>query len=216
MLINLSSWTEKHLIVVTPLLLEKAEKLTFLSDILITVSNMNLKRIIGWTLSASMLMNVGLGMLERKVANAYEVNLAIYGPDHPEDMARFGGFTLYRLHYGEESLANKYSGCGSVLDEHGLPDSKYPYHVDIKASTCVPNVVEQNVPGKPEYGTTTYAHVCMYTLDLPDNKTFYITTTPHMYPDYSWSGCPSNELSINTKTGNLRIAPLESFRIKTN
>lgn len=133
-----------------------------------------------------------------------ELVLHWLGPDHPEDFERFGGFTGYYVHWSTSPIAENYGGtCESILDEHGRPGDKYPSRFQVLASNsgCKSNVVKENVPGKPEYGTRTFAHECTVSLGgLPKDIPLYMSVSVYAinptFWDFEYWGCPSREFTV--------------------
>jgi hypothetical protein len=131
-----------------------------------------------------------------------EVNLNFVGPDHAEDFDKFGGMRGYNIHWGTVSLENSFPDvlCGNILNWNGRPDDKYPHRVDIDPAVenCQANVVKENVPGDPRYGTSTYTHECNVTIrNLPEEQPIFLAMSPHMNVGTDlWWGCPTKEINF--------------------
>ena len=77
----------------------------------------------------------------------------------------------------------------------------------VAASTtdCVANVELQNAPGKPQYGTQTYAHECTVTVrDLPIGVPIYLVISSYMegfdlWEGRQWWSCPTKEIELTAK-----------------
>ena len=132
------------------------------------------------------------------------VVLRWHGPDHPEDFDKFGGITGYHIHWSTSPVdINMTTACGTIIDEHGRPDDKYSFRVQVlgTSSACQPRITHQNSPDSPRYGTTTYAHECTYKVTgLPQDIPLYFTISAFMGdPDQintQWWGCPMKEFTL--------------------
>lgn len=132
------------------------------------------------------------------------VVLRWHGPDHPEDFDKFGGITGYHIHWSTSPVdVNTTTLCGNILDEHGRPDDKYSFRVQVlgSSSACQSRIAHQNLPGSPQYGTTTYAHECTYKVTgLPEDIPLYFVISPFMGDpnqiSTQWWGCPTKEFSL--------------------